>query len=74
MFAELERMIGEQAAAALRARFGGLTLYVPMPANRSIDERNAHIRAARTAGASIQQLMDKHELSRRHVWRILGAE
>jgi Mor family transcriptional regulator len=74
MFAEVAKVIGAEAAAVLQARFGGSSLYIPVPENRSIAERNAQIRAERAAGAPIQQLMDRYELSRRHIWNILGEK
>lgn len=56
----------------IRERIGGEQFYLPKAGlDRQRDDRDAAIRADRTAGLSIRALAKKHSLSPRHVMRVL---
>lgn len=64
-------LLGEQAARAISARYGGSCLWVPKNDADSLRMRNEQIRADRRAGATINALAQRYRLTDRQIYSIL---
>ena len=65
--------IGHNAAMTLAARFSRCQIELPMMTNASLLLRDNALRAAFDAGAGIDELTDRYNISERHARKILSA-
>ena len=68
----LAQAVGMDAAAAVCREWAGLPLPLPLGADRWRDARNQRIRAARAAGATVPELVDRFGLCKRSIHAIIG--
>jgi Mor family transcriptional regulator len=70
----LARIVGHQAARKLVARFGGLTISIPLATAALKAARNRAVREEKAGGAPVSKIARKYHISSRCVWMILEKE
>jgi hypothetical protein len=68
----LVRRLGAERAGSLVAAYGGSRIHVPTRRGVLQASRDRAIRAARAAGATVPDLLERYELSERRLYEILA--
>lgn len=71
-YRDLVGLVGERAALALLAKFGGDAIYIAKLDAQQRAQRNAEIRAAYDAGTAVPELARRHDLTERQIYNILS--
>lgn len=70
---EMAEIIGVRQVMRLALRFPGVRVCFPAFRHYRARLRHERIRADYDTGMSVKQIAQKHDLSERHIWAILGS-
>lgn len=73
-FSPFDSLFGKPLAAEVKAKFGGLVIYIPKQHGNACIARNAAIAAAYAQGATIAGLSERYDLTQRRVRDIVNQQ